>query len=64
MALAPLDDLRRRFRSAANRRALDELRHAVAAQIRQAAEEGTDEQSGSLSDDSAIAVRSVETTAR
>jgi Phage capsid family len=50
MALAPLDDLRRRFRSAVNRRALDELRHDVARLIRQTAEDGTDD-SGSLSDE-------------
>jgi HK97 family phage major capsid protein len=43
MALAPIDNLRRRFRDAATRRALDELRHDVARQIRQAAEDTDDD---------------------
>lgn len=50
MALAPIDDLRRRFRAASNRRALDELRHEVARQIRQTAEDTADD--GSMSESS------------
>jgi Phage capsid family len=37
--LVPVEQLERRFRDAATRRALDELRHDVAAQIRQVADE-------------------------
>jgi hypothetical protein len=51
MALAPIDTLRRRFRDATSRRALDELRHEIARQLRQTAEDGTDED-GSMSDGS------------
>lgn len=44
--LAPLDDLRRRFTGAHTRRALDELRHEVARQIRQTAGEMDGEDGG------------------
>lgn len=49
MALSPLDDLRRRFRSATTRRALNELREATATAIRQAAED-VDPDDGGLSE--------------
>jgi Phage capsid family len=49
--LQPLDDFRRRFRDAHTRRALDELRHQVAAQIRQVADEMDDAGAGDGSTD-------------
>lgn len=51
MALSPLDSLRRRFRDAATRRALDELREDIARAIRQTAEDAT-EDDGSMSEGS------------
>jgi hypothetical protein len=49
--LQPLDDFRRRFRDAHTRRALDELRHQVAAQIRQVADQMDDAGDGDGSTD-------------
>jgi hypothetical protein len=49
-AAPSLDSLHRRFRDAHNRRALDELRHQVAAAIRQAADEA-DDSDGDLSNE-------------
>lgn len=49
--LQPLDDFRRRFRDAHTRRALDELRHQVAAQIRQVADQMDDAGAGDGSTD-------------
>lgn len=51
-ALSPLDSLRRRFRDAHNRRQLDELRHQVAAEIRQVADDMDDSDSDSSDDKS------------
>lgn len=48
-SITSTDDLRRRFRGAATRRALDELRHDVAQAIRQVADDTTDD--GGLSDE-------------
>jgi HK97 family phage major capsid protein len=48
--LARPDDLRRRFRDASTRRALSELREDTAAAIRQVAEDGTDADTGGMSE--------------